>query len=98
MKAWHGERVVVTGYMVPTKLEQGRVKELMLMRHTFAAGNVSDPWINEWVLVRVRAGVPAQTRRPVSFFGVMKVGAVFEQGYMIGIYMLEAERMDENGF
>jgi hypothetical protein len=65
------------------------------MRYHFAAGNTPDPTINEWVVVRIKPGVTPVTRLPVSFFGILKVGPIFERGYMIGIYELDAERMSE---
>jgi hypothetical protein len=30
---------------------------------------------------------------PISFYGVLQVGAMFENGYMTGIYRLDAEKM-----
>jgi hypothetical protein len=32
---------------------------------------------------------------PISFYGELKVGAMFENGYMTGLYELEGERMGE---
>ena len=96
VRAWHGRKAVVTGYMLPVKSEGDRVTELLLTRHTIAAGNVNYPTMNEWVIVRIRSGVPPRTLLPVSFFGVFKVGAVFENGYMVAIYEFEAERMSES--
>lgn len=93
VRAWHGKKAVVTGYMLPVKLEQEKVTELVLVRFTIAAMNVNDLTLNEWIVVRMKAGAPQQTLLPVSFLGVLKVGAIFENGYMVGIYELEAERM-----
>ena len=30
---------------------------------------------------------------PIDFHGVLKVGAMFENGYLVGIYLLEGEKM-----
>ncbi|MSU64627.1 MAG: DUF3299 domain-containing protein [Opitutus sp.] len=95
IKRWSGRRVVITGYMVPVKVRQGLVTEFLLVRYTFAAGNVPTLTMNEWVIVRVKTGVLAQTRLPVSCSGVFKVGAVFEKGYLTAIYELEADRIGE---
>jgi len=32
---------------------------------------------------------------PVAFYGQLKVGAMFENGYMTGLYELDAEKMGE---
>jgi hypothetical protein len=30
---------------------------------------------------------------PISFYGELKVGAMYENGYMTGVYLLNGERM-----
>lgn len=95
VKSWDGKKAVVSGYMVPSKTEGGRATELLLTRDTYAAGNVNARTINEWVIVRIKPGVAAQTLLPVSFYGVLRISPVFEEGYVTGIYVLEAERMAE---
>jgi hypothetical protein len=32
---------------------------------------------------------------PISFYGTLKVGAMYENGYMTGIYAMDAEREGE---
>ena len=95
IKRWSGRRVVLTGYMVPVKTDRGLVSEFMLMRYAVAAGNVTAPTINEWVIVRLKSSVPPVTRLPVSCAGVFHVGAIFENGYMVAIYELDAEKVGE---
>lgn len=93
VKRWHGRKTAVTGYMLPLKSEGGLVTELLLTQYTVAKGNTNEPTINEWIIVKVPSGVPAQTLLPISFFGVLKVGPVFEKGYLVAIYEFTAERV-----
>jgi hypothetical protein len=93
VKRWHGRKTAVTGYMLPLKSERGLVTELLLTQYTVAKGNTNEPTINEWIIVKVPRGVPAQTLLPISFFGVLKVGPVFEHGYLVAIYEFTAERV-----
>ncbi len=93
VKAWSGRKAAVTGYMLPLKSKRGLVTELVLTQYTVAKGNTNDPTINEWIIVKVPAGLPAQTLLPITFFGVLKVGAVFERGYLVAIYEFTAERV-----
>jgi hypothetical protein len=51
--------------------------------------------MNQWVIVKMKKGVRPLQDVPLAFFGTLKVGAMFEQGYMTGIYALEAERMGD---
>jgi hypothetical protein len=51
--------------------------------------------MNEWIVVRMAKGVRPLMDVPISFYGVLKVGAMFENNYMVGIYLLEGEKMGE---
>jgi hypothetical protein len=94
VKAWSGKKAAITGYMVPVKMEKGLVTELLLMRNTMACCYGSVPNMNEWVIVKMMKGVPPLMDVPVAFYGELKVGAMFENGYMTGLYELEADRME----
>ena len=95
VKAWNGKKAVITGYMVPVKMEKGLVTEFLLMRNTMACCFGTVPNLNEWVVVRMKKGVAPLMDVPVAFFGQLKVGAMFENGYMTGLYELDAEKMGE---
>lgn len=95
VKAWSGKKVILTGYMVPVKMEKGLVTELLLMRNTIACCYGSVPNMNEWVIVKMKKGVPPAMDLPIMFYGDLKVGAQFENGYMTGLYQLDGEKMVE---
>jgi hypothetical protein len=95
VKSWNGKKAVITGYMVPVKMEKGLVTEFLLMRNTMACCFGSVPNMNEWVVVKMKKGVQPMMDVPVAFYGELKVGAMFENGYMTGLYELEGERMGE---
>ena len=79
----------------PVKMEKGLVTEFLLMRNTMACCFGTVPNMNEWVIVKMKQGVQPMMDVPVSFYGSLKVGAMFENGYMTGLYELEGERMGE---
>ena len=95
VKEWNGKKAVVTGFMVPVKMEKGLVTEFLLMRNTMACCYGSMPNMNEWIVVKMKQGVAPMMDVPISFYGELKVGAMFENGYMTGLYELEGERMGE---
>ena len=95
VKSWNGKKAVITGYMVPVKMEKGLVTEFLLMRNTMACCFGSVPNMNEWVVVKMRKGVQPTMDVPVAFYGELKVGAMFENGYMTGLYELDGEKMGE---
>ena len=95
VKAWNGKKAVITGFMVPVKMDKGLVTELLLMRNTMACCYGSVPNMNEWVVVKMKNGVQPLMDVPISIFGSIKVGAMFENGYMTGLYELEGEKLGE---
>jgi hypothetical protein len=51
--------------------------------------------MNQWVVVRFTNGVRPIQDVPLDFYGQLQVGAMFENGYMTGIYSLEGEKMGD---
>lgn len=95
VKAWSGRKATVTGYMLPTRMADGLVTEFLLVKDPAMCCYGVVPNMNEWVVVRMPKGVRPLMDVPVSFHGELKVGAMFENGYMTGIYLLEGEKMSE---
>jgi len=93
VKAWNGKKAIVTGFMLPTKLENGsgRAIEFLLMANQMACCYGTVPNMNDWVIVKITKGVPITQDVPISFRGTFKVSPTFESGYMTGIYELDAE-------
>jgi hypothetical protein len=95
VKGWNGKKAVITGYMVPVKMDKGLVTEFLLMRNTMACCFGTVPNMNEWVVVKMKKGVAPLMDVPVALYGELKVGAMFENGYMTGLYELDGERLAE---
>lgn len=93
VKAWSGKKAIVTGFMLPVKMNAGLVTEFLLVKDPMMCCYGVVPNMNEWVVVHMAKGVRPLMDVPVSFYGELKVGALFENGYMTGIYFLEGEKM-----
>jgi hypothetical protein len=91
VRGWSGRQAIVTGFMLPTKLDNGKAVEFLLMANQMACCYGTVPNMNDWVIVRIPKGVPITQDVPISFRGTFKVSATFESGYMTGIYQLDAE-------
>jgi len=91
VKGWNNQKAVVTGFMLPTKLENGKATEFLIMANQMACCYGTVPNMNEWVVVRMPQGTPVTQDVPISFYGTLRVGAMFESGYMTGIYALDAD-------
>ena len=95
VKAFSGKRVSLKGFMLPLKVEQGLVTELLIMRDQSMCCFGTVPKINEWVSVRMTGkGIKPVMDQAVSLVGTLKVGAIRENGYLVGIYQMDGERMD----
>ncbi|HAB19336.1 MAG TPA: DUF3299 domain-containing protein [Verrucomicrobiota bacterium] len=95
VKAYSGKRISLKGFMLPLKVEQGLVTELLIMRDQSMCCFGTVPRINEWVSVKMTGkGVKPVMDQAVTLVGTLKVGAIRENGYLVGIYQMDGERMD----
>jgi len=95
VKHFSGKKAMVTGFMLPVKMENGLVTEFLLVKDPMMCCYGQVPNMNEWIVVKMKQGVKPLMDLPISFYGELKVGAMFENGYMTGIYLLEGEKMGE---
>jgi hypothetical protein len=96
IKKLNEQPVAVTGFMLPVKMDGGLVKEFLLVRDPMLCCYGMMPKINEWVVVKMNgAGVKPLMDVPITFAGKLKVGEMFENGYLTGIYLLEGEKQVE---
>ena len=93
IKALDAKKVVVTGFMLPIKMNEGLVTEFLLVKDPMMCCYGIMPKINEWVIVRMLGkGVAPLMDVPISFEGKLKVGELYDNGYLTGIYLLEGEK------
>ncbi|MSR42776.1 MAG: DUF3299 domain-containing protein [Pedosphaera sp.] len=94
VKSLDKRKVAVKGYMLPLKVEGGLITELLIMRDQSMCCYGTVPKINEWVSVKmVGKGVKPVMDEPITIFGTLKVGEVFENGYLVGLYEMDGERL-----
>lgn len=94
VKAWNGKKAIVTGFMLPVKMDNGLVTEFLLVKDAMMCCYGTVPNMNEWVVVRMnKGGVRPLMDMPISFYGELNIGAMYENGYMTGIYLLKGEKM-----
>ncbi|MFT3868502.1 MAG: DUF3299 domain-containing protein [Nibricoccus sp.] len=93
IRALDGRKAVVTGFMLPIKMEGGKVTELLLMRTQMMCCYGVVPQLNEWILVRMPKGALQLMDVPVSFSGVLRVKELYENGFLTAIYALDGDKM-----
>ncbi len=93
IKQLDAQKVVVTGFMLPIKMKEGLVTEFLLVKDAMMCCYGVMPKINEWVIVKMKGkGVPPLMDLPISFEGKLKIGELYDNGYLTGIYLLEGEK------
>jgi hypothetical protein len=94
VKALNKKRVSLKGFMLPLKVEGGLVTELLVMKDQSMCCYGVQPKINEWVSVKmVKGGIKPIMDQPVTLFGLLRVGEMRENGYLIGIYGMDGDKM-----
>ena len=94
VKKLNERQVSLEGFMLPLKVEGGLVTELLLMKDQSMCCYGTVPRINEWVSVRMNErGVKPIMDVPVTLHGTLHVGAILENGYLVGIYSMDGEKM-----
>ena len=92
--ALNQKAISLKGFMLPLKVEQGLVTEMLIMRDQSMCCYGTVPKINEWVSVRMaEEGVKPVMDEPVTIHGTLKVGEVLENGYLVGIYEMDGQQM-----
>ncbi|MBM3836704.1 MAG: DUF3299 domain-containing protein [Verrucomicrobia bacterium] len=94
VKALDQTKVALKGFMLPLRVESGLVTEMLIMRDQSMCCYGTVPKINEWVSVKMtNKGVKPIMDQPVTVFGKLRVGEMRENGYLVGIYAMDGEKM-----
>ena len=91
IRALNGKKVIVRGYMVPVKLEGGLAVEFLLTKDPMACCFGLSPYVNDWIIVRMAKGVTPTMEVPLMFDGTLRVGELWDTGWLTGIYLLEGD-------
>ncbi len=96
IRNFNDKKVLVTGFMLPVKMDAGLVTEFLLVKDPMMCCYGVMPKVNEWVVVKmVGKGVPPLMDVPITFEGTLLVGQLYEGGYLTGLYLLKGDRRIE---
>jgi hypothetical protein len=93
IKAMNGMKVAVQGFMVPVDLKNGKTSNFLLVKDQSLCCFGRMPRMNEWVSVKMRPGKSARViqDQPVTVFGNLEVGEVFDKGEVLSVYRLDSD-------
>jgi hypothetical protein len=86
-----GRRIAIRGFMIPIKVAGEDVREFVLVRNQFVCCFGVVPLMNEWLHIKMVEGHPCPyaVDIPITVFGVLRVGEVWEQGAVMSLYRME---------
>ncbi len=94
VRALNEKEVSVRGFMLPMKYDGRLTTQFLLLKNQSLCCYGMPPKITEWVNVRVPGkGVKPIMDVPVTVCGVFHVGDVRENGELVGIYSLDAQKV-----
>jgi hypothetical protein len=87
-----GKKVVLSGFMLPTKMENGFATEFFFLSSSQLCCFGVTPSANEWMIVKMKKeGLPAVQDVPMSLAGRLRVRAQWTDGFLTSIYELEGD-------
>ena len=97
IKAYDGKRVELTGFVLPLRTKRGLTTEFLLLRDQGTCCFGAQAQINHFVRVKYFSGFKHEGAVPWRVTGTIRVGEIYIQGYLTGIYQMEAEQVEEAG-
>ena len=87
-----GKKVVLTGFMLPTKLDGGFATEFFFLSSSQLCCYGVTPTVNEWISVKMKKeGLPPVQDVPMFLAGRLRVRAQWTDGILATIYELEGD-------
>jgi len=96
VKAYDEKRVTVTGFVLPLRSKRGLVTEFLLLRDQGACCFGPRAQINHFIRVKYPEGLRHGPPVPWKVSGTIQVREIYIQGYLTGIYQMDAERVIES--
>ncbi len=94
IRSLNKKQIALKGFMLPLKVEGGLITELLIMRDQSMCCYGAVPKINEWVSVKMTSkGIKPIMDQAVTLYGTIKVGEIRENGYLVGIYEMDGDKM-----
>lgn len=96
VKQIDGQKVAITGFMLPIDVDKGKAQRFLLLKSTMSCCFGVAPRINEVIYVESSKKQKIQTvmDMPITVFGKLSVGQQFREDLMLmGVYQLELDEV-----
>ena len=93
IRFYQDKRVVLTGYLMPLQIENGRAKKFVLMKDINTCCYGAVPNMNDYVVVTMKGeAVPAVQDVPVELIGTLHIEEKYDNGYVTSLFTLDGEK------
>ena len=92
IRLYHGQRVVLTGYMMPLLIENGVSKKFVMMRDVNTCCYGSVPNMNDYAVVTMKTGIAVVQDVPVELIGTFRIDEKYEGGYVTSLFVMDGEK------
>jgi hypothetical protein len=93
VREYDGKRVVLTGYLMPLVLDQGRTKKFVMMRDVNTCCYGAVPNMNDYLVVTMEGeGVEPLQDVPVDLVGIFRVDHRYEGGFVVSLFAMKGEK------
>jgi hypothetical protein len=87
-----GQKVVLTGFMLPTKLHEGFATEFLFLGSSQLCCFGTPPALNDWIAVTMKKeGLPPVQDVPMALAGRLRIRPQWTDGFLTGLYFLEGD-------
>ena len=85
--------VLLTGYMMPLQIENGRSKKFVMMRDVTTCCYGAVPNMNDYLIVTMKgSGVEVVQDVPVELLGTFRIEQKYEGGYVVSLFVMDGEK------
>jgi len=93
VRFYQDKRIVLTGYLMPLQVENGRSKRFVMMKDVTTCCYGTVPNMNDYVVVAMKGdGVAVVQDMPVALVGMLHIEQKYENGYITALYQMAGEK------
>lgn len=93
VKKYDGQRVLLTGYLMPLQMEDGRTKKFVMMRDVNTCCYGAVPNMNDYLVVSMLGeGVEPVQDVPVDLVGTFRIDHRYDDGYVVSLFTMQGEK------
>lgn len=90
---YDNQRVLLTGYMMPLQIENGRSNKFVMMRDVTTCCYGAVPNMNDYLIVTMKGqGVEVVQDLPVEILGTFHIDQRYEGGYVVSLFVMDGEK------